>query len=118
MRRWIHLRGTGQAGLLARGELDVDLARDGRREFILQGEHVARIGLEALRPKMPIGPGIDQLRGDANLVAGAEDRAFDHGIDVESVGNLRCRRPLFTLELHGRTARDDAQLADGGEIGG
>ena len=38
---------------------------------------------------MAVGASIDELRGDADAVAGADDGAFDDGVDVELAGDIR-----------------------------
>ena len=118
VRLGIHARRSGQPRLLARGQLHVDLPGDGRRQFRLQRQHIARAALEALGPEMLVRPRVDQLRRDPHLVAGSRHRSFHDRVDVELPRDVRRRRPILAFELHHRAARDDAKLADGCEVGG
>lgn len=94
----------------------MDFPRDRRRQFVLQRQHVARVPLETLGPKIPVRPSIDQLGGDPNLVAGSKHRALHDRVDVERLSDLRGRRPTASLELHRRAAGDHANLADDGKL--
>ena len=114
----IHARRSGQPRLLARGELHVDLPGDRRGQFRLQRQHIARAALEALGPEMLVRTRVDQLRRDPHFVAGSRHRSFHDRVHVELPGDVRRRRPILALELHRRSARDDAKLADGRQVGG
>src|SRR5262249_60978681 len=54
------------------GECCDDVARD----FVLHLEQCANLTIEALRPEMVSGSGVDQLRGYAHPRVGASDAAF------------------------------------------
>ena len=99
-------------------QLHVDLSGDRRRQFRLERQHVARAAFEALGPEMLVRPRVDQLRRDPHLVAGSRHRTFHDRVDVELLRNVRRRRPILALELHRRSARDDAKLADGRQVRG
>ena len=114
----IHAGGRREARLLAFGETHVDLARDGGGEVALQREHIVRAALEAPGPEVAVGAGIDELGGDPDPIPGTDYRAFDDGVDVQRLRDLRRGRPVRAPELHGRAARDHPELADGGEGGG
>jgi hypothetical protein len=71
-----------QNGLFLWSQLDADLFGDGTCHFLLQRQGVSQITLIALCPKMLVGGSADQLCRDSNLLAGAQNCAFHHGIDV------------------------------------
>src|SRR5690242_17645304 len=47
---------------------------DTRGNLVLQVEDVVEASVEAVRPEVRAGPGVDQLTGDAHPVAGLPDR--------------------------------------------
>ena len=62
------------------------------------------------------GPRIDQLRRDPHFVSRSRHRTFHDCIHVQLLGNVRGRRSILALELHRRSAGDDAKLADGRQV--
>jgi len=78
-----------QRGLFLGIQIDADLIGDSSGDLILERQRVAQFALVALRPQVLIGGGFDQLRGDTDAVAGAEDGAFDDCVDVEFASDLR-----------------------------
>jgi hypothetical protein len=44
--------------------------------------------------------GFDQLRGDADLVSGAEHGAFHHGVHVQLMSDLRQRLARVFISHH------------------
>jgi hypothetical protein len=53
---------------LGTDQLKAERVRDSTRDLVLQGEQIAHVAVEPLRPQMGVGLGIDQLRVDAHLV--------------------------------------------------
>ena len=70
----------------------LDLRRDGadhaRGDLVLQVENILERAVETVRPQMRAGRGVDQLPGDADLVAGLADAAFEHVADAELAADL------------------------------
>src|SRR2546422_1239326 len=64
-----------EPGLLLRGEPDLNLLSDGPRYIGLQGEHVTQVALVVFRPQVPVGGTVNELSGDPDAIAGAQDRA-------------------------------------------
>ena len=58
----------GRPGGLSAGQFDVERNCDPARDFVLQGEQIARVAVEPFRPKTRVGFGVDQLGVDADLV--------------------------------------------------
>jgi hypothetical protein len=58
----------GGTARLCRDQRGVQRNRDAARDLVLQGEQIAHVAVEALRPEMRVGLGIDQLGGDADPV--------------------------------------------------
>ena len=58
-------------------------------DFILHREDVRQFPIVCLRPHVRVGPGIDQLCGNAHLVARLTYRAFENMCDVEAFRDLR-----------------------------
>src|SRR6266853_4822231 len=87
----IHCTSCSQALLFVRSESDSNLLSNVARNFTLQIKHVANIALILFCPKVLITWRVNQLRGDADLVAGAQNRAFDYSIDLQLLRNLRQR---------------------------
>src|SRR5436305_1959192 len=81
----------GQSLLFVRRESDSNLFSNVARNFTLQIKYVANIALILFRPEVLIAGRVDQLRGDADLVAGAQYLAFDYSIDLQLLRNLRQR---------------------------
>ena len=104
-------------GRLALGPFDLgllELRRDGadhaRRHLVLQIEDVRQVAIEAVRPEMRAGRGIDELAGDAHPAARLAHAAFEHVADAELAPDLlHVHRPALVGEA--RIARDDEQPA-------
>ena len=64
---------------------------------------------------MLVRNGVDQLCGDAHLVAGAQDGAFHDSVHVQFMSDLREGLARVFIRHH-RSARDHAQRADLAEI--
>ena len=64
---------------------------------------------------MAVGAGVDELGGDADAVAGADDGAFDDGVDVELASDVG-EWAAGALVGHDGGAGDDAKVGDTGEL--
>ena len=113
--RGIHHARRGQALLFIRRESDSNLFSNVARNFTLQIKYVANIALILFRPKVLIAGRVDQLRGDADLVAGAQYRAFDYSIDLQFLRNLRQRLGSRFVFRH-RGIGSDPQCRNLGKI--
>lgn len=72
-------------------QLDLELIDHRGGDLVLHLEHVRHRAVVALRPQVRTVSGTDQLRGDAQCVAGLAHAAFEHVSDVEllrDVGNV------------------------------
>ncbi len=55
-----------------------DLARD----FALQRQNILKIALIAFRPQVLVAGRVNELGGDADPLTGAQNRAFNHSVDI------------------------------------
>ena len=77
-----------RGGLTLRNGPGAQLVRDGLRDLLLHLEYVAQLTLVGSRPQVrTIGDAIE-LRGDAQLVAGFADAAFQDRVDVKLPADL------------------------------
>src|ERR1700733_3638629 len=111
----IHNLGAFQRGLFLRIQIDPDLLRDGSRHLILQRQSILQLALIALGPKVLVRSSINQLCGDAHLVARAKHRSFHDAVHVQLTSNLRQRLACMFI-CHHRGARDHPQRADLAQI--
>src|SRR5262245_28490490 len=89
------------------GECCDDVARD----FVLHLEQCANLTIEALRPEMVSGSGVDQLRGYAHPRVGASDAAF------HDISHAKLAADLFGVDIlppvmKGRITCNDKQLTE------
>src|SRR2546423_15260969 len=61
----------GDSIQLGRAEARVQTVRDALGDLCLNGEDVGELAVPGFRPNVLIGVGVDQLRDNADLVAGA-----------------------------------------------
>ncbi len=61
-------------------------AGDLRRHLVLQRERIVHGAVGAARPQMRAGLGLDQLRRDADAIAGPAHAALDDVADAEVAG--------------------------------
>src|SRR5438128_2082912 len=59
-------------------QLRRDRAEDAARDLVLQIENVLNRTIEAVRPEMRAGRGVDELAGDAHPVAGPAHATLQH----------------------------------------
>ena len=105
--------GGARQGANALGGQQMRLDRGGNAagDLVLHGEDVAELAVVLFGPVMAAGDRIDELRGDAQPVAGAADAAFEH------VAHAKLARDLLhvdgaVLVDEARVAGDDEQPAD------
>ena len=107
MRLGIDLAGSLQPRDLFRCEHDADLVGDFAGDLALHGQDVAQVAFVAFRPQMLIALRVYQLCRDADTLARAQHRAFEHRVDVQlarDAGQGFSCGPVW----HDRRTRDDA----------
>ena len=82
---------------------------DARRDVGLDVDDVHRLAIVAVAPELGLGGGLDQLHGDAQLIAKPPDAAFEHVVDAQFRADLADVLPGPLVE-HRRRSRDDAEL--------
>src|ERR1700684_962832 len=65
-----------------------DRSNHARSHSILQIENVRNRSVKAFRPKMRTARGINELGGNAHLLSGLADAAFQHVADTEFAADL------------------------------
>ena len=83
VRGWVD--GSARRG---RGEDQAGLGGDLLGDAVLEGEDIGGGTFEGLGPEVSVGASVDELGGDADSVAGADDGAFNDGVDVELTGDI------------------------------
>ncbi len=68
----VYLLHAFQLGSLLRSHFNPDLFRNSPRNLVLERQGIAKVSLIAIRPQVFVGWYLDQLSGDADLLAGAE----------------------------------------------
>src|SRR3982751_3769130 len=68
--------------LLVRKNFGLQLISDGFGDFTLNGEHISKVAIVSLRPKMCVGSRVDQLRVYPDPVRGALHAAFEKMSDA------------------------------------
>ena len=102
MRRGVH--GRARRG---RSEDEAGLGGDLLGDAVLEGEDIRGGAFEGLGPEVAVGACVDELGGDADAVAGADDGAFDDRIDVElrAMSGSERREPLSAMTEVRETTR-------------
>ena len=110
------LRGSlGQAVRLSGRQGALQHARDGHGDLPLDGEEVVHRTVVALRPEVRVSGHIDQLGGDAQLIAGALHAPFQDGAHVQLPADLADGERV-ALELHAGGAADHVHVLDLGQL--
>src|SRR6478735_1157976 len=78
------------------------------RDLVLQAEYISEFAFEPVRPDMRAGRGLDQLTGNADLVAGPTDTALEPIAHAEFAADM-LDVDRFSLVGEGRIAGDDEQ---------
>ena len=91
----------GQQLLLLRRERDAQGLGDVAGDLVLHLEHVRELAVVALGPQREVGLRLDELRGDAQAVAGAAQRAAEHELRLELLADLRPGHRLVAEGHHG-----------------
>src|SRR5262249_39311591 len=92
-------------------------AGDTAGDLALDTEQIGGAAIDPVGPEMRAGFGIDQLRVDAYLVAGASDAAFEHVANLQLPPDL-LRLDRLALVGEGRIAGDDKTVLDARQVGG
>ena len=110
------MRGRVDGGAQRRWDEDeAGLACNLLGDAVLEGEDVGGRTFKGLGPEVAVGAGVDELGGDADPVAGADDGAFDDGVDVELASNVG-EWAMRALVGHDGGSGDDAKVGDTGEL--
>ena len=104
-------------GFFGWGKFRLELVRDGLCNLALDGKYIGQIAIVSLRPKMCVRPRIDQLGVDADTIGRALDTSFEEMRDTKSLADLTQVALDSGLVLHNRSAADDLQVCDSGEVG-
>ena len=85
-----------QRGCTATGQLHLQLVGNRLGDFILDREDAGELAVVFFRPQVIAAAGVDQLRGDAHLVAGLLHAAFQHRRDIQHFARP-CAGPRLCL---------------------
>ena len=103
-------------GAFALRNFRLELGGDRPGDFALNGKEIRDIAIVGLRPEVGIGAGIDELRVDAQMIAGALHAAFEEMRHAEFLSDLP-QVTRFGLVLAGRGAADHFEIGDPGQVG-
>ena len=68
-------------------------------DFVLDREDVGQLAIVGLRPQVTVVHRVDQLRGDAHVVAGLAHAAFEDVVDLERLRDVgRAERTALVRE--------------------
>ena len=73
-------RGVDGRARRGRGENQAGLGCDLLGNVVLEGEDIGGGALEGLGPQVAIGASVDELGGDADSIARADDGALNNGV--------------------------------------
>lgn len=79
---------TCQRTGLSGQQLDLEPIDDAERDFVLEREDFGVGAVESLGPEVKAAPHLDELRGDAQLLAGLANAPLEHGVDAEPAADL------------------------------
>ena len=95
---------------------DLQSLGDLLRDIALDSEDIGQLPVVALGPEMRLRPAVDELGGDADLIAGAAHAALENRPGAKLAADLRDALAA-ALVADDRGPGDDAQLGDLGEPG-
>jgi hypothetical protein len=101
-------RGDLQSGGVTRRQPWQEVPDDRAGNFVLDGEDVVQLAVEAFRPQLETTLRVDELRRDSHLLAVFADAAFDHVRDSQPLRD-RAHVRRVVLERKCRAARHDLQ---------
>ena len=110
-------RAAFNGALLAWRELRLELVGDGLCDLALNSENIGQIAIVSLRPEMRIGARIDQLRVYSHAIASTLNTSFHDMRDAKFISDLAQVTFRSGLILHNRSAADDFQVRDPGQVG-
>ena len=84
----------GRACRLRADQLEAERDRDPAGDLVLQGEQIAGVAVEPVRPQMRATIGIDQVSIGADLVTRAPDASFQQIAHAKVAADLALPRPL------------------------
>ena len=87
------------------------------RDLALNGKDVRQFAVISLRPEVPIGARIDQLRVDAHAIARALNASFHDMRDTKLLADLAQISRGSAFVLHHRSAADHFQIGDLRQVG-
>ena len=108
----VHVVGRLAAGVKVLGGiyLRFDRRHHGLGDFVLHGEDVGEAAVVAFRPQVAAGGDVDELSGDAHLIAVLAHAAFDDVTDAEFLADLPVMDRLAPVDK-GRVAGDHVEPA-------
>src|SRR5215469_7234049 len=83
VRRRVHGVGCATLSLLLWSQLCPDLLRYGVGDLTLQLQHIAEIAVIGFCPEMPVGAGLEELRGDPHALPGTNDRSLHDRVYIQ-----------------------------------
>jgi hypothetical protein len=106
----------GRPGGFRVDQPDVERDRNSTCDFVLQGEKIAHVAVEPLRPQMRVGLGINELRVDADLFIRPLNASFEYISHAQLAANLLCVDRFVPVGERG-IARDHEHVLDPRQIG-
>ena len=111
----LHERDDLRVGLTSHShllcKLGLQAVHDIGGNVVLDFEYIREVALVDVRPELCLRARLDQPRCHANPVSGDAHRPFEKVADLVGVAHLGNSYTIL-VELHCRTLRDDAQIAD------
>ncbi len=104
-------RALCQTLLLDWAEPHLQRVGDRPGHLLLDVEHVVQRAGEVLGPEVAVGRGVDELRGDAQVLAGFPDASLEHVAHVQQCADL-ANRLAGALQRHHGVPGDHPETAD------
>src|SRR6266480_167453 len=95
----------------------LQLASNRHRDLTLNRKYIGKVAVISLRPELPVGSRIDQLRIDTYAIGSALNASFQYMRHAECRTNFAQVAWSAGLILHCRCAADDFQVGDPGKAG-